>query len=284
VNPSENKPAVNLYLFDTDSQSVRRDWNALLPVGYQSVFVVDRAFQLEAGTGEVAGGVVVTHASSFAGLSSRERESVLANLVPRNLYLVIVSGGEANIDDVEHIYQRKHPVGKQRGTPDAGFRRCFADFWQDFRLSHRPDFSLLEPPDTHWLSDLEWLCAGYVVAMAECDAEKQIQPTELTAALEPLGLQGLQSVEAALQARLVAQRTWFTTPANWVASLGGNLSRFRSLLTAEFARRFRRQQLPDGIASLLAALAGTEPISAAIVAKAARDIPRSVSRAGCAGQ
>jgi hypothetical protein len=277
VKPSENNSAANLYLFDTDSQSVRRDWNALLPAGYELVVVRDRAFQLEAGTEEVADGVVVTHASSFVGLSSREREGVLTNLALQNLYLVIVSGGEANIDEAAYVYQRKHPVGKQRGSPDSGFRHCFEDFWQDFRLSRRPDFTLLEPPDTHWLSDLEWLCTGYVVALAGRNAEGTLQPAELTAALEPLGLQGLQSGEATLQTRLLTQRTWFSTPASWVASLGGNLSRFRTLLTAEFAQRFRQQQLPEGIASLLDALAGTEPLSPAVVAKAARDIPRSVT-------
>ena len=99
MNPSENNSVVNLYLFDMDSPSVRRDWNALLPAGYKPVVVRDRAFQLEVGTDDVACGVVVTHASSFVGLGSREREGVTAHLAPRNLYLVIVSGGEANIDD-----------------------------------------------------------------------------------------------------------------------------------------------------------------------------------------
>src|SRR5262249_48256801 len=158
----------------------------------------------------VRDGVVVAHASTLNGLVGDELDRLLASLAQQNLYLVVVSGGfSRSVADSERVYRRKTPVAGAR-TPDDGFRRCFADFWEDYRTSHSPEFALLEPAATPGLDRLETLCAGYVLAVIG-DPGKETPPEKLTLAVAALGLDPVGRATDAVRAKLAGYRAWFET-------------------------------------------------------------------------
>jgi hypothetical protein len=238
------------------------------------VMIADRQWCPVEGDGGVSDGVIVAHASSFDGLSSREQDSALEALPGEHLYLVLVAGGASQVEFANpRVYRRHRFVGKSR-VPDAGFRSCFAEFWHHFGQAREPNFLLLEPLDAHHLADLDALCAGYVIAHAEADATG-VRPSELAPTLARLGLAGLGSPAATVRERLARQRETFRSPAFWAAALGGSPSgfpRYRERLAIECTRRYN-SAVPPGIAALLDAITAGVPITTSLVADAVRTFP-----------
>lgn len=269
--------APRLYLFDLDAVDVRRDWDALLPVGFHRVMIDGQEWRPIAGDHRVSAGLVLAHASSFDGLSSREQDAALEALARDDLHLVLVAGGASQGEFTNpRVYRRQRFVGKSK-VPDAGFRACFAEFWHHFAQTREAKFLLLEPLDAHHLADLDSLCAGYVIAHVEADATGSVQPSVLAPTLARLGLAGMGSPTAAVRDRLARQRETFRSPDFWAATLGGNsagFARYRERLAIEFTRRYSTT-VPPGITALLDAIAADQPIEPALVADAVRAFPEA---------
>jgi len=234
---------MNLYLFDPPHPPLlRRDWDNLLPQAFTPVRLENRMFF--EGRNEARNGVVVVHLTE---LPIEEADNIFISAERRDLYLILVSGGEVQIPFTSsYVYKRKAPVVKE--SLDITFKKCFARFWDDLQQTGKPQFSLLEPDDSpaHLVAILI-LCQGYLVVSATPSQECPPKGSKFESALRDMGLvdNRINQLLDKVQPDEIQESEWWLRPFNAISNNGVN-----NIKSSDLCRLFQDEWSLSGGSSL----------------------------------